>query len=80
MNDLKIRTVSMFPDGRMDTKNAALYLGLSQKTLAMLRSSGTGPEFVKAGRVFYYKDSMDQWLRARRATSTAQARSQVLKR
>ena len=36
--------VSTLPDGRMDVKNAALYLGLSHKTLAMKRCDGTGPK------------------------------------
>lgn len=44
--------VIMLPDGRMDRKNAARYLGLSVKTLAMHVSRGTGPKFIKRGRVF----------------------------
>lgn len=66
--------VTVLPDGRLDTENAAAYLGLSVKTLAMLRSSGRGPSFVKRGRVFYFRDDLDQWLEAGKATSTAQAR------
>jgi hypothetical protein len=65
--------VTILPDGRMDVKNAAMYLGLSVKTLAMMRCNGTGPKFVKRGRVFYYRDDLDQWLLAGKATSTAQA-------
>ncbi len=41
--------VKMYPDGRLDTKNTALYLGLEEKTLAMKRSDGTGPSFIKHG-------------------------------
>lgn len=66
--------VVMFPDGRLDAKNAATYCGLSVKTMAMKRCEGTGPKFVKLGRVFYFRDDLDEWLRANRATSTAQAR------
>ena len=63
----------MFPDGRLDTKNAALYLGLKEKTLAMMRGSGTGPKFIKRGRVFYFMEDLDAWLNAEgRLTSTAQ--------
>jgi hypothetical protein len=29
---------------------------------------------VKRGRIFYYKDDLDQWLREGRVSSTAQAR------
>jgi hypothetical protein len=66
--------VRMFPDGRLDTKNAANYLGLKEKTLAMMRANGTGPQFIKRGRVFYYKEDLDSWLNARgRCLSTAQA-------
>ena len=41
--------VVIFPDGRLDTDNSARFLGLSAKTLAMMRSAGTGPRFVKRG-------------------------------
>ncbi len=75
--DLEIQRVRVmvFPDGRLDTQNAALFLGLSQKTLAMMRSTGTGPRFVKRGRVFYYLDDLENWLQAQpRVRSTAEAR------
>jgi hypothetical protein len=65
--------VTVLPDGRMDAKNAASYLGLAVKTLAMMRCSGTGPKFVKRGRVFYYRSDLDEWLLAGKAGSTAQA-------
>jgi predicted DNA-binding transcriptional regulator AlpA len=66
--------VEMLPDGRMTTGNASRYLGLSVKTLAMKRWDGTGPKFVKAGRVFYYRADLDEWLQARRVSSTAELR------
>ena len=69
-------TVRMFPDGRMDARNAALYLGLEEKTLAMKRSDGTGPQFIKRGRIFYFKEDLDAWIsECKRATSTAQLRA-----
>jgi uncharacterized protein YqkB len=68
-------SVKMYPDGRMDTRNAALYLGLEEKTLAMKRSDGTGPIFIKRGRIFYFKDDLDAWINeAKKACSTAQLR------
>jgi len=71
--------IMVFPDGRLDTKNAAAYLGLSDKTLAMMRCQGTGPRFIKRGRVFYYQEDLDAWLaQAERVTSTAQARRQTM--
>lgn len=67
------KDVVMHPDGRMDTDNASTYVGLSKKTMAMQRCNGTGPKFVKRGRIFYYKEDLDIWLNAGRFTSTAQA-------
>ncbi len=65
-----------YPDGRLDTANAAIYLGLSQKTLAMMRSSGKSPPFIKRGRIFYYRSDLDEWLNANgKAVSTAQLRA-----
>lgn len=63
--------IRVLPDGRMDKNSAASYLGLSIKTLAMKRCDGSGPKFVKRGRVFYYRTDLDAWLRAGQATSTA---------
>lgn len=63
-----------YPDGRMDVKNTAKYTGLAPKTLAMHRSNGTGPKFVKIGRIFYFKSDVDEWLNTCRRSSTAQAK------
>jgi hypothetical protein len=72
---LKILDVIVLPDSRMDRRNAALYLGLSVKTLAMHASRGTGPKFVKIGRVFYFKDDLDTWISSGgRVASSAQAK------
>ncbi len=68
-------TVNVFPDGRLDTTNASAYLGLSPKTLAMMRTNGRGPEFIKRGRIFYYVADLDSWLNAKgKVTTTAQCR------
>lgn len=67
--------VVTYPDGRMDTRNASLYSGLAEKTMAMQRCSGTGPKFVKRGRIFYFKSDIDEWMNEHgRLTSTAQAK------
>lgn len=64
--------VVILPDGRMDSANAAEYLGLSQKTLAMMRCEGTGPKYIKRGRIFYFKEDLDEWLLQKgKRTSTA---------
>jgi hypothetical protein len=67
--------IVVFPDGRMDTENAARFLGISPKTLANMRSTGAGPRFVKRGRVFYFQEDLQRWIDERpRVRSTAQAR------
>ena len=72
-NQVKVKEVMMYPDGRLDVKNAAVYVGLSEKTLAMMRCDGTGPKYTKRGRVFYYVEDLDAWLQEGRVVSTAQA-------
>ncbi len=70
----QINQVSIYPDGHLDSRNAALYLGLSEKTLAMMRCQGSGPAYIKPGRVFYYKGDLDEWLnKGGRLRSTAQS-------
>lgn len=68
--------IQMFPDGRMDTKNAAQYLGISEKTLATYRCKGTSPKFIKRSRrIFYFQTDLDEWLdETPKFTSTGQAR------
>jgi hypothetical protein len=63
-NTLEALVIQMFPDGRLDSKNAAMYLGLKEKTLAMMRSVGKGPKFIKRGRIFYFKEDLDNWINA----------------
>lgn len=47
----------------MDSKNSARYLGSAPKTMAMQRSRGEGPPFVKrAGKIFYFKEDLDRWI------------------
>ena len=59
---LTTKEVTILPDGRMDTKNAATYVGLSEKTMAMMRCEGRGPEYIKIGRVFYFCNKLDEWI------------------
>ena len=65
------------PDGRMDTRTAALYLGVARATLDFWRWEGSGPRFVKPGRVYYFKKDLDEWLmQGGFMTSTAAAQRQ----
>lgn len=62
VEQIEIVSVQILPDGRMDTNNSAKYVGLSPKTMAMMRCSGLGPEFIKRGKVFYFKSALDKWI------------------
>ena len=59
--------IDILPDGRMDTANTAKYIGRKQKTLAQWRLMGRGPRYVKAGRIYYFKSDVDDWLNQRRS-------------
>jgi len=72
---IEFMSIKIFPDSRMDVKNAASYLGLKEKTLAMMRSKGTGPKFIKRGHIFYFKEDLDNWLNSQgRLISTVQTK------
>ncbi len=58
------QSVVILPDGRMDAKNASIYMGLSEKTLAMMRCKGEGPEYIKRGKIFYFMSKVDEWIQA----------------
>lgn len=64
MTEVETIPVTILPDGRMDTLNAARYLGLAAQTLRGYRSRGIGPRWVKVGErlIFYYRADLDQWL------------------
>lgn len=68
------KKIQMSQDNRMSAKAAAGYLGLSVKTMAMMRCYGNGPKFVKLGRISYFKHDLDDWVIARQVSNTAQAR------
>lgn len=56
--------VTIRPDGRLSRKDAAVYLGLSAKTLAEWKRKGLGPRDVKVGgRSFYDVRELDRFIR-----------------
>ena len=56
----------------MTTKQAAAYLGLSDRTLESYRSKGGGPAFHYFGRrVLYLLDDLREWAAERRRSSTS---------
>tara|TARA_Y100000310_G_scaffold182271_1_gene182362 strand:- start:3071 stop:4096 length:1026 start_codon:yes stop_codon:yes gene_type:complete len=55
--------VRVLPDGRMSRRDAASYLGLKEKTLAMWALDGKGPQSVKVGgRRFYFQQELDRFI------------------
>jgi hypothetical protein len=64
--DMKIEyvTIRILPDGRMTRRDAARYLGVAPKTLAMWALEGKGPDsLLVGGRRFYFKSILDAFIR-----------------
>ena len=63
--DTDIYRVFIHPDGRMERKNAACYLGCSPKTLADWAMKGQGPQYLLLGwRAFYVLEDLQSWIAA----------------
>lgn len=57
---------------KINQKQAAEQLGVKERTLEDYRLRGGGPPFYKIGaRVVYDTGELDDWLAARRRTSTS---------
>ncbi len=55
------------------TEDVANLLGVPAKTLEMWRYRGTGPRFVKLGRLVRYVESeLDEWVRSSTRSNTAE--------
>jgi len=58
---------------RLRPPKAAKYLGIGEGTLAQMRVSGGGPQYIKlGGRVFYDTRDLDRWIESNKYTSTAE--------
>ncbi len=67
---VEVVRVRVLPDGRMTREDAARYLGLKPKTLAMWAVEGKGPRSVLVGgRRFYFKGELDAFIRGQPASS-----------
>lgn len=68
-------TEAVTAPAKLNTQEAAEYLGLAPPTLSTWRCTGGGPVYFKAGRkVLYLVSDLDAWLAARRMSrSTAHA-------
>ena len=61
---LKQVSVRVLPDGRLNRRDSAAYLGVSQKTMAMWQLQGKGPASVLVGgRRFCFLDELDRFVR-----------------
>ena len=55
--------VRVLPDGRMTRRDAARYLGIAEKTLAMWALEGKGPKSILVGgRRFYFQSTLDAFI------------------
>ena len=60
--------VRILPDGRMTRQDAARYLGMKPKTLAMWQLGGKGPRScLVGGRRFYFQEELDAFIRGETA-------------
>lgn len=56
--------VRVLPDGRLNRRNAAKYLGVAAKTLAMWQIQDKGPPSrLVGGRRFYDQAALDRFIR-----------------
>ena len=76
MGNVNVKQVEVLvlPDGRVDTKNASAFVGLREKTLAMMRCNGKGPKYLKRGRIFYFIQDLETWIKGGEVQSTNQVR------
>jgi predicted DNA-binding transcriptional regulator AlpA len=66
-------TKSGVADRKINTQEAAQFLGLSVSTLAKMRLSGIGPRYAKLGRrVLHDVRDLEVWVEERKRTSTSQ--------
>ena len=73
MSDNSTKSV---PSGLLRPDEAASLLRLSKQRLAVMRLTGAGPAFIKAGRsVLYDARDIDDWLSRNRRASTSQVHS-----
>ena len=66
-SSLDLVRIRVLPDGRVDRRNAALYLSRSSKAMAQWALQRRGPQPHKdnvSGRVFYNLDDLDACIAA----------------
>ena len=69
----------LLPPRYLRTKEAAVFLSLSPRTLEKHRTYGTGPAYRKlGGRVVYSVEDLQAWVARGAVTSTSDPRGTVL--
>ena len=57
--------IRVLPDGRVNRRDSAAYLGISPKTLAMWQTQGKGPaSILVGGRRFHFLEELDRYVAA----------------
>lgn len=65
-------SVTNFPTNLWTEKEAAVFLGVREKSLQAWRIRGGGPPFVKIGRLVRYRPSLiEEWLSSHERASTS---------
>lgn len=55
----------MINDIKLSEEETAVYLEVSQRTLANWRADNKGPKFYKpAQKIYYFKSDIDEWIRS----------------
>lgn len=65
--DLRAQGRHVTPDGRVAPDVAAYVIGISEGTLKNWRNADTGPDYFRAGRIWYRLDDLLAWIEARRS-------------
>ena len=59
---------------KLTTREAAAYVGIKKSTLQKYRTEGTGPRFIKLGKVVSYDQiDCDRWIEEHKFSSVAEA-------
>ena len=63
-SDVEVMRVRILPDGRLARRDAAKYLGVAEKTMAMWQMNVKGAQSVRVGgRRFYFQANLDAFVR-----------------
>lgn len=61
---MDVTEICILPDGRLTLENAAKYIGIKPITLRVLIQKKKSPTYIKPGRIYFYKEDIDDWLKS----------------